>query len=129
MVPQKKRRVIVMRIINRGRACGKTYMLISAAYVTGTPIIVETIAKKKNIEDMAKDMNVEIEVFTVSEWLMTSKQYRKNEKVLIDEAKQIIDKALSEYLKATVIAVTMTIPMRESINKKGKLNEENNTND
>lgn len=118
-----------MRIINRGRACGKTYMLISTAYATGTPIIVETIAEKKNIEDMAKDMNVEIEVLTVSEWLMTSKQYRKNDKVLIDEAKQIIDKALSEYLKATVVAVTMTIPMREPINKKVELNEENNTND
>ena len=118
-----------MIIIKRGRACGKTYMLISAAYATGTPIIVDTIDKKKNIENMAKEMNVEIEVFTVSEWVMTSKQYRKNEKVFIDEAKQIIDKALSEYIKANVVAVTMTIPMRESINKKGKLNEENNTND
>ena len=28
-----------MRIINRGRATGKTAMLISAAYETGKPII------------------------------------------------------------------------------------------
>ena len=59
-----------MRIINRGRGTGKTAILISAAYVTGKPIITYTINNKNSLLDMAEKMGIldNIEVYTIKEW-------------------------------------------------------------
>lgn len=99
-----------MRFINWGRGNGKTSLLISTAYVTGMPIITSTHAHKNNILDTAHKMNVQgnIDVYTVEEWQMIP---HHNEKVLIDDVEIILERILSEYLNAEVVAGTMTIPI------------------
>lgn len=99
-----------MRIINRGRGNGKTSMLISTAYVTGVPIIASTNAHRNNILDTACKMNVQnnIDVYTIEEWQRIP---HHNDQVLVDDVNLIIGQILSNYLKAEVVAGTMTIPM------------------
>ena len=45
-----------MRIINRGRGTGKTAILISAAYVTGKPIITSTMNTKNSLLDRQREL-------------------------------------------------------------------------
>lgn len=99
-----------MRLINRGRGNGKTSMLISTAYVTGVPIITSTNAHRNIIWDTAYKMNVQdnIDVYTIEEW---QKIPHHNDKVLVDDVNLIIGQILSNYLKAEIVAGTMTIPM------------------
>lgn len=102
-----------MRIINRGRATGKTAILISAAYVTGKPIITSTMNNKNNLLDMAERMGIStnIEVYTINEWLECHRSYMPNNEILVDNVELILGDVLSKFLNANVIAGTMTVPM------------------
>ena len=102
-----------MRIINRGRATGKTAMLISAAYVTGKPIITSTMNNKNNLMDMAQKMGMldNIEVYTINEWLECHRVYKQSDEILVDNVELILGDVLSKFLNANVIAGTMTVPM------------------
>lgn len=100
-----------MRIINRGRACGKTSILISTAYALGIPIIVNTEQQRKFISEKASKLNMNgIDVYTVEEWLRTP---HHGEKALYDNVEYILSKALSNYFNTDIVAATMSIPMEE----------------
>ena len=102
-----------MRIINRRRNTGKTSMLISAAYVTGKPIITSTINSKNNLIHMAKTMGISdnIEVYTINEWSECHRSYVPNNEILVDNVELMLEEVLSKFLNANVIAGTMTVPM------------------
>ena len=114
-----------MKWINFGRCCGKSALMISSAYVNEIPIIVRNLRYKENLLKQAKDMNCDgIQVFTLDDWLIkNNKGYPKpdgDNKVLIDEAQEIIESALRYYLNANVVAATMTIPMVEKESPNGQ---------
>lgn len=109
-----------MRFINMARRSGKTTLLINSAYTTGYPIIVKDRARATAIKDQAKALGLDIEVYTLNEWLYA---HCCRDKVFIDEAADIIESALISILKAEVVACTFTIPMTEIKNKEGKANE------
>jgi rRNA-processing protein FCF1 len=112
-----------MKIINRARASGKTTMLINTAYTTGYPIIVSDVARARCVERMAVKLGLDrVRVFTVAEWLKERPRtvnYGIN-KVLIDEAEQVIESALIDFLHADIIACTMSVPMTELPKKEDK---------
>lgn len=100
-----------MRIINRGRGNGKTTMLIYTAYATGMPIIVHTRRQADLLLKQAKDMNVDVEVFTVCEWNELRLPSKNGMSVLVDEANIMIEDCLKMYIGSNIAAATMTIPM------------------
>lgn len=104
-----------MRFINMARRSGKTTLLINSSYTTGYPIIVRDRARAAAIKDQAKALGMDIEVYTLNEWLTVLGCRR--DKVFIDEAADIIEGALISILKAEVVACTFTIPMTEVKNK------------
>ena len=97
-----------MRMINRPRCLGKTYMMVVTSYVTGSPIICRTEQNKTHILNVAREMGCTVNVYTLHEWNCI---YGKDTKVLVDESKDIISAALEEYLGCGVQAVTLTLPM------------------
>lgn len=102
-----------MRIINRGRATGKTAMLISTAYVTGKPIVTSTMNNKNSLMSMAEKMDIStnVEVYTINEWLECHRMYKQSNEILVDNVELILGDVLSKFLNANVIAGTMTVPM------------------
>lgn len=102
-----------MRIINRSRGSGRTTMLVYTAYITGHPIITYTEVSKQNVIEIAKKMNVLdfIDVYTLDEWLRYGNHGRHNKGVLVDNMDLMLNKILSDYLSAPVVAGTMSIPM------------------
>lgn len=96
------------------RRSGKTTLLIYAAYTTGYPIIVRDSARAKSVMDQAKSLGLDIKVFSYLDWINC--HYHDN-KVLVDEATELIDGALTSLLKAEVVACTFTIPMTEIKNE------------
>ena len=90
-----------MRFINRARQSGKTTLLINSAYATGYPIIVYDKARAAAVENQAKSLGLDIEIYTVKEWLRG--HYPCNNKVFIDEATDIIEGALISLPNAEVV--------------------------
>lgn len=107
------------KYINMARRSGKTTLLIHSSFVTGAPIIVIDTARKKNVLDQAKEQGLDIRVYTIREW-NENRQAILNQTytgVFIDEAEEVIEKALEYYLGTRVIAYTVSQPMIER-NKK-----------
>lgn len=108
------------KFINRGRQSGKSTMLIYAANVTDSPIIVYDRMRKMCLQEQANKIGCKgVEIFTLEEWM----QYigrPKRKTVMIDEALPIIDKIMSKTLEAEVIAATFTLPMEEADKKGGQ---------
>lgn len=100
-----------MRWINLGRRGGKTSMMITTSFVTGTPIIVPDQCRKDIVMKQAKDMGLEIGVYTLSEFSRYKRNLAHTQKVLIDEAQQIMEQALEEKIGCEVTAITTSIPM------------------
>lgn len=101
-----------MRLINRGRGTGKTTMMIHTAYVTGYPIIVTTHTRKDYVLQQAHEMNCDgINVYTVEEWNRLI-HIGKNNYALVDEVKELLEKALNDYLKTNVVAATLSLEMK-----------------
>lgn len=90
-------------------------MIVSAAYVTGTPIIVKNNERKNNVLNVARMLNVEgcVEVYTMDEWYKYKAMHLLNTEVMVDDVESILGQALSQYIGANVIATTMSIPMEE----------------
>ena len=109
-----------MRFINMARRTGKTTLLINSSYTTGYPIIVKDSARAKAVKDQAKALGLDIEVISYLDWI--NGHYYDN-KVLIDEATELIEGALTRLLRAEVVACTFTIPFTEINNKESKTNE------
>lgn len=103
-----------MRLINMARRSGKTTLLINTAFTTGYPIIVRDSARAKAVKDQAQALGLDIEVFSYLDWI--NGHYHKD-KVLIDEATELIEGALTSLLRAEIVACTLTVPMTEIKNK------------
>ena len=99
-----------MKIINRARRSGKTLMLINSSYINDIPILVKDECRAQLIRKQANELGLLIRVFTLSDWIRSNAHF---EKVYIDEAKDIIETALSAYLKTNIVACTFSIPMTE----------------
>jgi hypothetical protein len=99
------------------RRSGKTALMINSAYTTGYPIIVYDKARAATVKNQAKSLGLDIEVYTVKEWITA---HCPCNKVLIDEAADIIEGALTSLLRAEVVACTFTIPMTEIKNKEAE---------
>lgn len=91
------------------RGEGKTTALVYTSAVTGYPIIVTTRNRVKLIQDRAKQLNLEIPDPIIFERGSCMRLYLHGQKVLIDEAKPLIKKALEDMLECEVAAVTMSI--------------------
>lgn len=116
-----------IKFINLKRRNGKTTMLIHTAYVTGYPIIVSTTVRASCIKEQAVKMGFEnIEVYSLGEWRNIFDNSLKTEKVLIDEAEDIINFALRELLQAEVVAASFSIPMLELPTSKDEKKEVKN---
>lgn len=111
-----------MKYINMKRRSGKTAMLICASYVTDYPIIAYDKNMAHCIEIQAKEMGVDVIVFSLQEFLHSSARSLYKD-VLLDEFDKIADLALTEMLGANVVASTMSIPQTEI--KKDKIEKEN----
>lgn len=110
---------MLTKLINLKRRNGKTTMLIHTAYVTGYPIIVDNTTKAHFIKEQATKMGLEgVQVYTFKEWQSFaghSCYYNSGgeNKVLIDEAQDLIEQALREFFKADVVAASLSLPMIE----------------
>lgn len=108
------------KFINRGRQSGKSTMLIHAAYMTDSPIIVYDRARKMCLQELANNIGCKgVDIFTLEEWMRYIGR-PKPKTVMIDEALQIVDKIMSKTLEAEVLAATFTLPMEEVPNKEEK---------
>lgn len=112
-------------LINRPRQSRKSTMLLDTAYITGYPIVVSTNAYKMELERMAKELGFySVDIYTIKEWQVVPHD-RSCEKVLIDEGIDIINAALTAYLRATPVALTMTLPFDESKTEKENKDDSN----
>lgn len=103
-----------MRLLIKDRAKGKTTQMIYTSEATGYPIIVETQMQKSFIMDKAKEMNVIIpEPITLDEANNIRGRIKPNDKVIVDEGYNIIEKALKAYIGCDVVAVTLTDKIKE----------------
>ena len=97
-----------MRFVIGGRQSGKTTRILYTADTMGYPIVVSTSKRKEIISDLAKKLNLSnVDVVTYMEYEM----YRAGkyaEKVLIDDAENIVEKCLERYFHCKIGAVTLT---------------------
>ena len=95
-------------IKNRGR--GKTTALVFTSSVTGYPIITSTRIQADRIKGYAKELDLEIPEPIVFDSTYDFKTRGcRFEKVLVDEAKTLIERALENMLGQKVAAVTMSL--------------------
>ena len=88
-------------------------MLIHAAYMTDSPIIVYDRVRKMCLQEQANKIGCKgVEIFTLTEWMELIGRH-KPKTVMIDEALPIIDKIMSKTFEAEVLAATFTLPMEE----------------
>lgn len=97
-----------MKFINMARQNGKTTMLINAAYVNGTPILVSNEKRKMIVEDQAKSMGLKVEVYSLQEF--TINRHVCFSELYIDDAEEIIERALMQMLGTSVRACTLSVP-------------------
>lgn len=103
-----------MRLLIKDRAKGKTTQMIYTSESTGYPIVVETQMQKNFIMDKAKEMDVIIpEPITLDEANNIRGRIKPNDKVIVDEGYNIIEKALKAYIGCDVVAVTLTDRIKE----------------
>ena len=99
-----------MKFINMARQNGKTTMLINAAYVNNASILVSSESRKHFVKDRAKSMGLKVEVYSLHEYIMTRPHVSG---LYIDDAEEVIERALIETLRAPVRACTISIPYIE----------------
>lgn len=103
-----------MRLLIKDRAKGKTTQMIYTSEATGYPIVVETEMQKNFIMDKAKEMDIVIpEPITIGEINNIRGRIRPDDKIIIDEGYNIIEKALKAYIGCDVMAVTLTDRIKE----------------
>lgn len=103
-----------MRLLIKDRAKGKTTQMIYTSEATGYPIVVETEMQKNFIMNKAKEMDIIIpEPITIGEINNIRGRIRPDDKIIIDEGYNIIEKALKAYIGCDVMAVTLTDRIKE----------------
>lgn len=93
-------------IKNRGK--GKTTALIYTSATTGYPIITNTRRQAELIKSRARDMELNIPDPIVFEKDCCLRLCLHGQRVLIDEAKPLIRRALEQMLGCEVAAVTLS---------------------
>ena len=101
-----------MKLINMARQNGKTTMLINAAYVNNTPILVSSESRKSFVKEQAESMGLKVEVYSLHEYI-ANHMHAYSSELYIDDAEDIIEKALRQVLGAPVRACTISIPYIE----------------
>ena len=102
-------------LIIKDRGQGKTTELIHASEVTGLPIVTKYSLHAKYIEEKAKELGVVIpQPIAITELASNNKDPLYRNGVLIDEAYDIISKALDNYLGTHVVAATLTDKLKEN---------------
>ena len=99
-----------MKLIIKKRQSGKTTGLIYTSEATGFSIITPTKSNATLLKNMAQNMGCNIPpVYTVDEVLHTSRPDKtKENQFLLDDADQILDKALEAYLGCRLFAATIS---------------------
>lgn len=98
-----------MNFLIKGRAQGKTFKMIITSEVTGYPILVSDDKRKSFLIDMAKEMGCNIpDPIDYKHYKRYTDGRRHDEKILIDDAEEIIREALKETLRVEVVAVAIT---------------------
>lgn len=108
-----------MKIINYRRRSGKTMRLIYASEVTGYPIVTPNDQMAKNVKGMAQQLGCSIPEPIAADRPSTIMECKIAKGLLIDEAADLIERALEAYFGVPVVAITMSEPMREGIQLKG----------
>lgn len=92
-----------MKIFNMPRQHGKTTLLIVLSHFTNARIITATIQSAKNVEELAKRMNLSIPTPLDYTTFVKYEQGQKENKILIDELDWILKRIFynSEILAAT----------------------------
>lgn len=101
-----------MKFINMARQNGKTTMLINAAYVNNAPILVSSESRKSFVKEQAESMGLKVEVYSLHEYI-ANHMHAYSSELYIDDAEDIIEKALRQVLGAPVRACTISIPYIE----------------
>lgn len=101
-----------MKIINMARQNGKTTMLINAAYVNNAPILVSSESRKSIVRKQAESMGLEVKVYSLNDYIANHMRVHSSE-LYIDDAEDIIEKALLQTLGTPVRACTISIPYIE----------------
>ncbi len=97
-----------MLYICKPRGSNKTTCLCYLSDATKAPIVTHSEVQKKYIIDLAESLFLDIpDPITVNE-LREKKSKINYSEVLIDNAEDIIEKALIEYLSVRPLAVTIT---------------------
>lgn len=99
-----------MNWIIKDRGKGKTTTLIFTSAATGYPIITQTRKQADFIKHRAKELELNIPepIAFDSDYHIKTTGLR-HEKVLIDEAKPLIERALANMLGCPVAAVTFSV--------------------
>ena len=97
-----------MRFLIKGRQQGKTTKLIITSEVTGYPIVTVDEIRKKIIKEIAKQMGCNIPDPISYEYLRRYPASLPIEKVLIDDAEEIIEKMFKQMFRPEVVAVTIS---------------------
>ena len=100
-----------MKFINMARQNGKTTILIDAAYANNTPILVPSEKRKKLVKEQAESMGLKVEVYSLQEF--TINRHVCFSELYIDDAEEIIERALMQMLGTAVRACTMSVPYIE----------------
>lgn len=83
------------------RATGKTTELIHDAHFTGLPIVVCNQKRKEHLLNTAKEMKMDIQVYTVDN--MKEMGASKPDRVMIDDLEDVLVRALGAIVvKATL---------------------------
>lgn len=102
-----------MKILNTTRGYGKSTMLLTTSHMTGIPIIVSTKSHQNYLENMAKELDLEVEVYNLKEYRELSSH---PESILIDDADSIIETALEHFFGCHITGITMSIPEKSRKN-------------
>ena len=115
-----------MKIINGERASGRTTMLVQEAARTGARIICNNVEHRRQIMTVADEMGVSIKeaVMDFGFPVPFGKKTFDGETLLIDDAEQIIEKALSAYFGVPVAAITINCPNVLKSKADGKAKQE-----
>ena len=103
-----------MRIINKGRGQYKSTQLLYVSELTRYRIICSNRKQVEYLKYQAEELGLNIpEPMSYGVYKSEMGKGMHETKILIDNVDQILDKILFEYFNKDVVAVTMSVPMKE----------------
>ena len=102
-----------MRIINKGRGGGKTLQLLYTSELTGYRIICSNQQQVEYLKRQAEKLGLDIPE-PMSYVSYGSVRGLHDDKILVDNVEQMLDRILSAYFKKDVCAATMSVPMEDN---------------